>query len=147
MARGRSTTRHRFDPDDPAWQTACLLRLEHAAQRLALPASDQAAQYPRWVAPAAADELALDFNHWLEVCEPILEDSQDGDGLALLRAIDDTLDSFSGLQNARRWTLDALAGDPVWERVREQARAALKHFGWPNIGSPTPEDAGDAFVR
>ncbi len=133
--------------DNPAWRAACLLRLKHAVQRLALPASDQVAQYPRWVSPAAADELALDFGHWFEACAPILRSLRDGGGLALLRAIDDRLDSFSGPQNAERWTLDALAKDPVWDRVREQARGAMKHFGWPDSVPPTPEDDGDALVK
>ena len=135
-----------IDPADPGWQAACLSRLEHAVQRLALAASDQVAQYPEWVARATADELALDFGHWFEVCASILEDSGEDDGLALLRAIYDTLDSFSGEQNAARWTIDALAKDPIWARLREQAREALAHFGWADRVPPTPEEEGDGFV-
>jgi hypothetical protein len=44
---------------------------------------------------------------------------------AALHALDDHFGSFSGQENAARWTEDALYSDPAWAEARRLARAIL----------------------
>ena len=50
---------------------------------------------------------------------------------AAIQALDDHFGSFSGAQNAARWSEEALYSDPAWERARELARVILKLIGTP----------------
>lgn len=118
-------------------------RLKHAVQRLALDPPAQVAQFPDFV--VVADELALDLDHWLEVCEAwSYIDSPDV--VAALKTINDHLDQVSGSEQAERWTVEALAADPGWIEVRAMAREALVAAGWAAEAPPTPEEDGDVFV-
>ncbi len=44
---------------------------------------------------------------------------------AALRQLDDHFDSFSGRENAARWTEEALLNDPMWAEARRQAKEIL----------------------
>lgn len=80
---------------------------------------------------ARADELALDFDHWLSVARGHREVQFDEAQLALLDAIDAQFNAMSGKANAQLWTEDAVRTSPEWEKVRAMARKALVLLGWP----------------
>ncbi|MDJ0976519.1 MAG: hypothetical protein QNJ98_18820 [Planctomycetota bacterium] len=127
----------------PEHRRACLARLEHAVQRLALDAAQQVAQYPGIV--VVADELALDFDHWLSVCAS--NDYVEVDLLDRLREIHVHLDGMSGQKNADLWTVASLESHEAWQGVRQFARAAIEAAEWQRCVPPTPEDDGDHFIR
>jgi hypothetical protein len=79
--------------------------------------------------------MALDFEHWLEVCRAWRY--IDGDVLARLSAIDRLLQSMSGPAQAVRWTDAALADDLGWQEVRAMARDAFRAAGWPEEAPPS----------
>lgn len=132
-----------LQPGTAEHRGASVARLWHAVQRLALEPAEQVAQFP--VGVAVADELALDLEHWLEVCSAwgYLES-----GISRpLGAIDDLLGRMSGPDQKERWTLEALTTDPGWGEARTMAREVLRLAGWPRGSPPKPEDEGTTYVR
>jgi hypothetical protein len=125
----------------PEHRANCLERLQHTVQRLSINAVQQVAQYPDFV--VVADELALDFDHWLEVCES--NGYVDKELLPHLRRIDKQLDIMSGEENANLWTVPALQSHAAWKLVRGFAHAAIDAAGWPHGAPPTPMEEGDGF--
>ena len=87
------------------------------------------AEQERWLAEHRfpVDEIALQFGdtvlHWLPLFtrEGLMTSRLE----AAMHALDDHFSSFSGPQNAARWSEDALYRDPAWEEARRQARTVL----------------------
>jgi hypothetical protein len=105
-----------------------LARLRDALRALALPADAQAGLLPSFA--GGPDEFALQFDQCLRAA------AADGavrmsraQRLSLLE-VDGLLDRMSGQENARLWTLGALAKSREWARLRKAARGALESFGW-----------------
>lgn len=77
-----------------------------------------------------ADELALDYNNWLEIavanCGTALRSGQ----REALAQVDQLLDQMSGASNARLWTEEAVISDDRWEQVRAAAKHAVDSMGW-----------------
>jgi hypothetical protein len=92
-----------------------------------------AAEQERWLMEHRfpVDEIALQLNDYVLHRLPMLRRA----GLmtcgleAALRSLDDHFGSFSGPENAARWSEDALYDDPVWEEARQQARTILGLIG------------------
>lgn len=121
-----------------------MMRLQWAVQALARPAREQVTLFPDFV--CKADEIALEFD---EHARSILDGECQGlstDQAATLVALDQYLESVSGSEaNAENWTEDALHASPVWERIRDLARATLAAFGW-NDQCP-PSERGYVYVQ
>lgn len=121
------------DSSDAEYRTGRLDGLMTSLQALAAPFETQVAHFPHFV--VVADELALNFDHWLNavVC------NEDLDLTAAqsesLRAIDDLLGSMGGPGGP--WSLDDLRNTAQWRQVRVLARTALSELGWP-INNPPP---------
>jgi hypothetical protein len=87
------------------------------------------ADQERWLMEhrSPVDEIALQLNDSVAGVVPQLEEA----GLmtaglaAALQALDDHFGSFSGRENAARWSAEALYSDPAWGEARRQARAIL----------------------
>lgn len=72
------------------------------------------------------DEIALDFNHAFRMAGVLVADGQLARGvMADLREIDVILGGMSGVENADRWTRDALSTDEGWALARRLARRVL----------------------
>jgi hypothetical protein len=95
----------------------------------------------------AADEIALDIEHWLEVGrdsglldEPVLR---------LLVEIDGQFDAMSKVGNDDMWTEQAIRTSPEWAIQRERARTALAALGESradaDLGAPRP--GGPTYVK
>ncbi len=73
------------------------------------------------------DEIALQLNDSVLTFLPRLR----REGLmparldAALRELDDHFGSFSGRENAARWSDEALSSDPAWAEARRQAEGIL----------------------
>ena len=130
------------EPGSPEHRQWCVASLRHALQRVALEPSQQVAQFPVFV--IVADELALDLNHWIEVCRAwkYIE----GEIVERLGALDGLLGSMSGPEQAVRWTKEALARDSGWQQARAMARDALRIAGWSQEVPPRPEEDGTTYV-
>lgn len=129
---------------DTEHEHASMKRLEHAIQRLALSATEQAAQYPDPV--MLTDELALDFENWRRVCESsrYVHGGPLADHLQLLAT---HLEAMCGEDHTDLWTIDALHGAPEWREIRRLALNALEAANWPLRTPPRPEEEGDRFVQ
>ena len=103
-------------------------RLKHSLQALALPAEVQLSLLPDFV--CTADELALDFDHWSTCVLSNPEYQMTDWQRTLLLRLNHTLEQMSGEGNQSLWTEQALRNRPEWQRVREQAEAALATFQW-----------------
>jgi hypothetical protein len=130
------------DPGSADHRQGCLSSLRHALQRVALDARDQMAQFPPFV--AVADELALDLNHWTDVCRAC--EYVEGEIVEQLVEIDALLAGMGGPKQAERWTPEGLASDHGWQRARDMARNALRVAGWPQAVPPKPGAEGTTFV-
>jgi hypothetical protein len=131
------------EPGTPEHWRWCVARLQHALQRIALEPQEQVAQFPSFV--VMADELALDLDHWTEVCRAWRY--VEGEVAVRLTVMGELLGSMSGREQATRWTEKALADDPGWQQARAMAREALRVAGWPQEVPPTPEAEGTKYVR
>lgn len=78
------------------------------------------------------DEFALDFSDFWRCAKGDDGERFTAEQIHKLDASDSELGAMSGLANAGLWTEDALRQDARWERIREDARAALIALGWPN---------------
>jgi hypothetical protein len=70
-----------------------------------------------------ADELALDFCHWLTACPPGEFTQVQRHALA---RVDLLLSQMSGASNAHLWTEAAVLESPQWAEVRGAAVDALR---------------------
>ena len=116
-------------------------RLKHALQALAAKPEDQLRIYPDFV--CKVDELALDYNDWLGVCEGLPDADLHPAALMLLRVIRARLGAMSGQANAELWTETALRDRSEWKDIRTMACKALSVLKWP-LEPPPPSP--DAFV-
>jgi hypothetical protein len=94
----------------------------------------------------AADEIALDIDHWLEVArdwnlldEPVL---------SLVVEIDRQFDAMSEPGNEDTWTDQAIRTSPEWATQRERAREALAALGESRADADlgTPRPGGPTYV-
>ncbi len=115
---------------------ACLLRLQHSVQALALPADEQLSLFPDFV--CKVDELALDFDHLYRCVRPYKEEFTELQ-ISLLDKIDNEVDEMSGAVNAIFWTEAALREDLFWRQVRILAKETLTAFQWTEEISPSYE--------
>lgn len=102
-------------------------QLQRAVTALAQPAEVQLSLFPDFV--CKADELALDFEDGLYEMvghEASFTDAQ----RAAIDALDHLLSSISGERHAALWTETALSDHPVWDQIRDAAKAAATTFGW-----------------
>lgn len=101
-----------------------LAQLVEAVSLLAQDADEQIA----WIGPAHPDELALSFDDGFRLV-PTLEEENgiafSDQAKAELRQIDAQLKAMSGESHADLWTAQAIRSRPEWERIREQAKAAI----------------------
>jgi hypothetical protein len=116
------TTAHREHED------GVLGRLRQALQALALPAERQLRLLPGFV--PEVDELALSFEHWLEVARAEAELRLTDAQRDALGTVERLLDGMSGQENAFLWTRRAMREKESWARLRQAAAAALAAFGW-----------------
>ena len=96
-------------------------RLKWSVQCLAAEADVQLSIYGEF---GGADELALDFDHWLEVCQRFMTPEQE----QALSPIDSLLDGMSGPDGP--WDNEHLRRDARWTDIRTLAKSALDKFGW-----------------
>ncbi|MBI2900234.1 MAG: hypothetical protein HYY17_08610 [Planctomycetes bacterium] len=120
---------------------AVFLRLKHSLQALAIPPDEQLGLFPEFV--CKADELALDYSHWLECAVGNYPQEFTGEQRHFLENVDGVLESMSGAENAHLWTDDALRYSVEWSNVRVLAEEALKTLGWE---TEVPPSRGDEFV-
>jgi hypothetical protein len=106
-----------------AWS---LDQLKWSLQALALPYDTQRSLFPSFA--CTADELALDFDHWCETASH--QHAFTADQLSALASVSAVLSAMTNDKNADLWSDSALAHLPLWQEVRERARAALEAFQW-----------------
>ncbi|MCR5871843.1 MULTISPECIES: hypothetical protein [unclassified Sphingomonas] len=112
-------------------------RLERAVLALAHPAQVQLALFPDFV--CKADELALDLEDALYGIAGY-EAELPAEGRVTLQALGDLLLANSGESNADFWTEDALIAHPIWEQIRDTAKATVAALGW-EFRPPPPSNA------
>lgn len=109
-------------------------RFMWAVQALALDAAKQEQLFPEFADPP--DELELDQQEtqaaFLQAWQPLLSPQQ----TEAIESLDEQLEAMGGPENARLWTVEALATAPEWARVRELATAVLREMGWPLESPP-----------
>lgn len=121
------------DPEVEARGDGILEHLRRSLQLLASPAQAQLSYFPAgWV--VLTDEMALDFNHWVE-CLPTYWNPSNTQ-IVQLKRLDDFLSTMSDSLHSAFWTDEALSSDPRWEEVRMLAKTALRCFGWPIVVPP-----------
>ena len=123
-----------------------LQQLQWALQALAQPAEIQISMFPPYV--VIADELALEFSHWLQFVisssRSLLTDTQ----VKTLESLDDFIADSKGSDDADHWTVLALRSDPFWSRIRSLACDALVILDWPVALPPiNPVERGAIYLR
>ncbi len=111
-----------------SWHFKQLRRSLHA---LAISGSGQRALFPDLV--VKADELALDFDHWLAVIRTNYASDLTRPQADALATIDQKLAIISrdGAEfDVELWTDEALNSSEHWADVRRFAASALEAFGW-----------------
>jgi hypothetical protein len=102
-------------------------RLKHSIQLLASSPQVQLQLLPPFA--CKADEIALDFNHWLEVTLDKYKGDLSLAQLSALKAIDEKLHWLTA-DSKEHWTDEAVHSSPEWECLRSLATNALQLFGW-----------------
>jgi len=109
-------------------------RFMWAVQALALGAAEQEKLYPEFADPP--DELELDQQEtqaaFLKAWHSLLSPQQ----VDAIKSLDEQLEAMGGPENARLWTVEALASAPEWARIRDLATAVLQKMGWPLESPP-----------
>jgi hypothetical protein len=77
-----------------------------------------------------ADELALDYGHFLEVALQNFGAEFTNVQQTALKELDNLLGEMSGSHQAALWTDAAVQGHPKWLEVRKRARDARRLLGW-----------------
>ena len=104
------------------------VELERALLALSLPGPDAFATLPE--GSAKADELALDYSHFLEVALENFGSDFSSDQQAALRRLDDLLGEMNGPHQAALWTDAAVESHPKWLEIRKRAGEARRLLGW-----------------
>jgi hypothetical protein len=112
---------------------------------LAADAKDQVAWLDRyWL---ETDDLALDYENAQASIAVLAEAGRIDPAMeSRLARIDAILDRMSGLENAPRWSYEALTSDPGWIKLRQLAREALEELAgtWrqplPTLWTFSPDD-------
>jgi hypothetical protein len=88
-----------------------------------------------------ADELALELDDLREaaIAEGLLTHRQE----ALLRSLDEQLDSMSGADKSAMWTVEALRAGQEWVEVRRRAQAMLRSLA----DDPQPQTYDEPSAR
>jgi hypothetical protein len=102
--------------------------LQASLRALALPGQEALATQPDGM--CKADELALDYDHFLISVLGNFADEFTEAQAAALRRVDEALTEMSGPDNAELWTDAAVCSHPRWRHVRELARQAMDLLGW-----------------
>jgi hypothetical protein len=99
-------------------------QLRSAVEHLASSADDQLAYLEGLGSSELADELALELDDVRDavIAEGVLTGEQE----ALLRRLDDQLESMSGAEQSAIWRAQALRADEKWTEVRRRAWALLR---------------------
>jgi hypothetical protein len=114
-------------------------QLRRSLQALAASASVQRSLFPEWT--VTADELALDFDHWVDVVQSNYEDGLEDEQRRSLQAIDEAFAKMSrdaAELDADVWSETAVRTTEAWVTVRLLAGEALRAFGWPVEDAPAP---------
>lgn len=114
-----------------------LTELRRSLQALAAPASQQLDLFPEL--EHTADALAFDFDHWRDVVTDATPDGLTSDQARALAELDAQLIAM-GATDEPLWTESALRESPLWERVRQLARAALSSLGWEEAPAAPSDD-------
>lgn len=115
-------------------------QLRRSLEALVASASVQRSLFPEWA--VTADELALDFDHWVDVIQSNYEDELEDEQRRSLQAIVDGFASMSrdGAElEADVWSEVAVRSSEAWVSVRHLAGEALRAFGWP-VEEARPRD-------
>ena len=123
-------------------------QLRWSLQSLAGSASEQRSLFPEWV--ATADELALDFDHWLDVIRQRYGtelDSAQRDALDAIEHVFERMSRDAAELDADIWSEAALRTSEDWHSLRRLATSALEAFRWPVELPPLdPNDRGTTYV-
>lgn len=109
--------------------------MKKALFALSLPGREALATLPEGT--VKADELALDYDHFLQVALDNFATEFTTHQREALENVNDLLAEMSGLHSAGLWTDAAVLDHPKWLMVRERARAAWHLLGW-----DTADEAG-----
>lgn len=107
-------------------------QLRRSLQGLAASASVQRSLFPEQA--VTADELALDFDHWVDVIRSNYEDELEDEQRRSLHAIDEAFGRMSrdaAELDADVWSEAAVRTSEAWVTLRVLAGDALRAFGWP----------------
>jgi hypothetical protein len=106
-------------------------QLREALVALSLPGSRALAARP--AEGANADELALDYDHFLTVTLQHFSAELTSPQRAALERVNHLLEEMSGRANADLWTEAAVREHPKWVEVRKQAGDARRVLGWGEV--------------
>jgi hypothetical protein len=123
-----------------AMKEAIFERLKHSVQLLASSPQIQLQLLPPFV--CKADELALDFDHWLEVTLDKYKSDLSLDQLSALKTLDEKMHWLTA-DGKEHWTDEAVRNSPQWECIRSIAANALQIFGW---AAETPPSYAHEYV-
>lgn len=126
-----------MNTDDPERESH-FQQLRRSLQALAASASVQRSLFPESV--VTADELARDFDHWVEVIRSNYEDELDDEQRRSLLTIDAafaTMERDGTELDADVWSEAAVRTSDAWVSLRLLAGEALRAFGWPVEDTPS----------
>lgn len=75
-----------------------------------------------------ADELALEFDNWLQAALANCRDELSPFQWEALESINRALSEMSGEKNSSLWTDEAVGNHPKWVWIRAEAAKALREF-------------------
>ena len=93
-------------------------------ERLSSPSERQAAYLEELGTAPSSDELDMEFDDVYQAAKSRIE----GRARELADELNGLLDSMSGEEKEHLWTVEALASEAEWERVREVAAALLREL-------------------
>lgn len=93
-------------------------------ERLSSPSESQTAWLEQLGTAPSSDELAMEFDDVYQVTRLRME----GRAGELADELNGLLDAMSGEENEHLWTVEALASEAEWERVRESAAELLREL-------------------
>jgi hypothetical protein len=121
-------------------KTRILERLKHSVQLLAASPEIQLSLLPNYV--CKADELALDFDLWLEITLHNSQTDLTTDQRSALTALNEKLGHLTA-EGKQHWNDEAVRTSRAWQEVRNLAKLVLEAFGWP---AETPPSHADEYV-
>ena len=103
--------------------------LRDALTLLASPPAVQLEHLATLGVPQGIDELALEFDDVAAAADSMLKEGElDNQQRNCVKQLNEFLAQFSGQNNARLWTPEALSSAPQWEKVRRLATDCLTHL-------------------